>query len=242
MTNLLEKLKQRKSQQQQAPALGQTEAASKLLAAKSGKAPTGPTTPIDTEMERAVAGQTQQQLSDISQQGRIESAEIAGRQEQLVTAKQQGETKVAVGKEALASERTKALADMRQQLSVSFAELGLDKERADMESRVFAKRMQSDEYIRDLVNDRTLDRAFTEGDRRTNLLEMQLGEDLITFFQEMGFTEKMIRSDVDWESEMQKLKSEHMVNMAEKTLKGQTQRAIFEGAGEIGGKMATSSK
>ena len=237
--SLLDRIKQRKSQKQQAPAGGQTEAAARLLAAKSGKASSVPTTPVSQEAERAVAAQTGQQLGDLAQQGRMESLGISGAQEAQAAKELEAGTRLAVGKEELSSQRSQALAEMSQELRLAGEKLGLSKEEADVQAQLFETRLNSQKYIRDLKQDGMLDRAFSAKESRSELLKMQLGEDMTNFLTKLGFEKELFKEDVDWEKIMKEVKMEREI--ADKRSAWQQQRtsAIFGGMGSAGGVAAS---
>jgi hypothetical protein len=229
---LLDKIKQRQQQPQQIPVGGQTEAAAKLLAAKTGKAQVAPQAPISTEQETAAQQATQAQLGQVAQQGQMKALGAGIQEEQQQQQFKANQDLLALQGKTSASDRKQKLASMTQNYQQSLEQLGLDKESANMNANLFEMRMSSQKYLDNLTRDRTLDRAFTAADRRSELLKMQLDEDFDLRAVGRKNQEVLLDKELDWNEKIATIDIDSAMRMAEQAIAAENQRAIWEGGTE----------
>ena len=236
--SLLQKIRQRKRQPAEAPAPA-TEDVAKLVAAKTGKASTGPAAPISTQAPRAATQAAEAQVDELQRQQVVQAAEATGKEEAIKQQQRMQEAEIELGEEKLASKKRQAMADIQQNLNQSFEKLGLSKEQAAMESRLFERRMQDQKYLDQLKKDSTLERAFKTKNRREALLQAQLGDEMYSLMQKLANKKELSKLQSEYTEILSSINAESVLDAADIAAKGEQKRAILTGIATIASGAAT---
>ena len=228
MTSILERLRTRPKAKQAAP-VQETQAASRLLQAKTGTAEQAPAAPVGAEQERLIATATQMELSDVAQQQQMAQAQqqvqAAGMEQQAAAQRQQ----VALGQQELTQQRQLAVEGLKRAYEQELEKLGLDKRRAGVESLIFERKLESQEYIRDLQQNAALERAYDESVFKQKAMETALGEDLFLLLNSQKYQALLADDQRSWAEKMGVLDLNSAMEIANTAIKAENTKAIYEG-------------
>jgi len=227
MASLLDKLRQQQSSQSIAAApLGATEAAAKLLAAKTGKAQVGPIQPISIEAERAAQAQTTSQLGQVAQQGQVAGAIQGVQQEGQQQEFNQAKDRIQLQYTDLSSTEQQQLLDIDQKARHAAEKLGLDKETAAQDARLFTRRLKDKKYTDKLEQDGALKRAFSTKDQQKELTKLQLGSELSNLLAKLGFESLLAADSRVWQEKMKMLDAKSKYDLAVAAIKAEGKRQM----------------
>jgi hypothetical protein len=173
---LLDKINQQRQAQPQQQ-LGQTEAVNKLLQAKSGKAATTGA-PVDTTAEAALADQVRGEQRAMSQAAALEGVQAAQQSAGIAQQAGQAADNLQMAKKSMEANRDRILADLQMRAAQEAEKLGLNKQEAAMQARLFEKRLTNEKYLQELAQEGNIKRLKDERSFRLAMQEQIFGRDL----------------------------------------------------------------
>lgn len=228
MASLLKKLRDKRTPTLSSPTdIGYTEAADRLLAAKEGRVATE-AAPTNVYAERAVQQQTQGQLASIADKARVQAAGESVTESGLLQRERQEADKSSLEMASMDSKRNQAIQDMRKRMEQEAVKLGLDKDRAASESRLFERRLTDDRYIRDLKLQAAENRLYdkTEFDKMLN--SQLIGENMATDMTEREYRKMLSADQREWEKYIQTMDIERLMKLNKDRIKADADRAMWE--------------
>jgi len=234
MATLLEKLKNRQVNTATVqPIVGETEAAAKLLQAKTGKAaPIGQ--PIGIEGERAARQQIQAQVQPLQQAATLQAVQTGQQTEQI--AKEQATQTAQIGQAGreLESKKEQQIKNIEQLAANEADKLKVNKEQAQSEARLFAKRMSSEKYVQDLQKEATLNRLTDKTSFDEYITSQTFGNAISDLFKNQEYEQIFQDNSRSWNERMAALDVESLLDLAKLEASTAAQRQQWEAIGGVG--------
>jgi hypothetical protein len=233
MATLLEKLKQRQTQAATVtPEMGQTEAAAKLLQAKTGKASTS-IAPVSIEQERAVASDVKAAAQPLVQGAALQNIQTTQAQEAISRGEQQQVAQIDQAGREVDSKKAQEIASITQRVQQEADKLGVNKEQAQSEARLFSKRLNTESYIQKIQSEATLNRLDDQVKFDEYVARQTFGNSVSDLLLSQKYSEIMLREDRDWDEKMAQLSIDDFLEMTEFNNKQEANRQKIQAIGSL---------
>ena len=233
MATLLEKLKQRQTQAATVtPEMGQTEAAAKLLQAKTGKASTS-IAPVSIEQERAVASDVKAAAQPLVQGAALQNIQTTQAQEAISRGEQQQVAQIDQAGREVDSKKAQEIASITQRVQQEADKLGVNKEQAQSEARLFSKRLNTESYIQKLQSEATLNRLDDAAKFEEYIARQTFGNSVSDLLLSQEYSDILAKSGRSWDEKMANLDVNSFITLAQFESAQAAERQKWEAVGNV---------
>ena len=233
MPTLLDIIKQNMESAGSAPtATGQTAKASKLAAARSGKA-VGTAPVVDTSAEKMANMETQQKLGDIQQAGQMSAAALTGAQQKQAVEEKNVLADVEQRRQAIVQGNSIRKKQLIESMGRDKAELRLSDDKSRQEQLAQLMRLEDKKYLDTLELQGAKQRLDNAASFREAMEVASFGDSLETLRQALGYDSILAASDRQFKDSLASIDINAAIAMAEQNAAATKQMNTLKSAGEL---------